>query len=133
MTKRKKTTEVIVQESQTPAIVEEATVPSSNLKGKLEEIRRLEGVRGYIARDETSAIVNLEDKTKITDYALFASSIFETSKELSKSFNLNEPKEMVVEGADAKVLSIMIDGNRVSIFAGKNVESEKILRNLRAF
>ncbi len=133
MTKRKKTTEVTAQESQMPAIVEEATIPSNNLKRKLEEIRRLDGVRGYIARDETSAIVNLEDKTKLTDYALFASSILEVGKELSKSFSLNEPKEMVVEGADAKVLSTMIDGNRVSIFADKNVESEKILRNLRAF
>ncbi len=133
MTKRKKTTEVTVQESQTPAIIEETVTPSSNLKGKLEEIRRLDGVRGYIARDATSAIVNLEDKTKITEYALFAFSILEAARELSKSFNLNEPEEIVVEGADAKVLLIMIDGNSVSIFADKNVESEKILRNLRTF
>lgn len=131
MTKRKRVVQETVHEPDSTVIIEQASARTSGLKAKLEEIKKLQGVKGYISRDRTSAIVDLEDQTKMTEYALFSSLIFDVSRDLSETFNLGEVKDAIVDGADIRILSTNIDGNKVSIFVNKDVEYEKILAQLR--
>jgi predicted regulator of Ras-like GTPase activity (Roadblock/LC7/MglB family) len=129
MTRKKKT---LLEEAETipkPAAVETASV--DNLRSSLEEIKTYEGVIGYILRNSTSASIDLKDPTKIIDYAILSSSALDASKELSELFSLGELKNVIVEGKDAKMLSLTVYENNVSVFLEKDADLEKILNKLR--
>ncbi|MBS7632667.1 hypothetical protein KEJ15_03465 [Candidatus Bathyarchaeota archaeon] len=111
-----------------PAVVE-ATSPNK-LKACLEEIKTYEDVTGYILRNTTSAAIDLNDPTKIIDYALLSSTAAEASTQLSELFNLGEPNNIIVEGKKAKMLSLAINENKIAIFMEKNADHEKILKRL---
>jgi predicted regulator of Ras-like GTPase activity (Roadblock/LC7/MglB family) len=113
----------------TPVATEEATSESS-LRASLEEIKTYEGVIGYILRNSNSAAIDLKDPTRIIDYAILSSSALDSSEELSKLFDLGDAKGIIVEGENVKVLSLVIDENRISVFLEKETDCEKILRKL---
>jgi predicted regulator of Ras-like GTPase activity (Roadblock/LC7/MglB family) len=113
-----------------PLAAEEAT-SESDLRASLEEVKTYDGVIGYILRNSTSAAIDLKDPTKIIDYAIISSSALDAGEELSKFFNLGEVKDVVVEGKNVKVLSIVVGENKLSIFLEKDADNEKILRKLR--
>ncbi len=113
-----------------PIVTEEATL-TNDLRTNLEEIKTWDGVIGYILRNTTSAAIDLNDPTKIIDYAILSSSALEASEELSKLFNLGKIKNIVVEGKETKVLSLTVGENRISIFLEKQVDHEKILKKLQ--
>jgi predicted regulator of Ras-like GTPase activity (Roadblock/LC7/MglB family) len=123
-----------VQETATviePIALEE-TAPMNNLKTSLEEIKSYDGVVGYILRNSTSASIDLKDPTKIIDYAILSSSAIDGSQELSELFDLGSVRSITVEGKNVKMLSMVIDENKITIFVEKNADSEKILKRLRA-
>jgi predicted regulator of Ras-like GTPase activity (Roadblock/LC7/MglB family) len=111
------------------AVEDEALV--NRLRANLEEIKTYEGVIGYILRNSTSAAIDLKDPTKIIDYAILSSSALDSSEELSQLLNLGDVKDVIVEGNSVKVVSLTIDGNRISIFLEKGTDCETILRKLR--
>jgi predicted regulator of Ras-like GTPase activity (Roadblock/LC7/MglB family) len=111
------------------AVEDEALV--NRLRANLEEIKTYEGVVGYILRNSTSAAIDLKDPTKIIDYAILSSSALDSSEELSQLLNLGDVKDVIVEGNSVKVVSLTIDGNRISIFLEKGTDCETILRKLR--
>jgi predicted regulator of Ras-like GTPase activity (Roadblock/LC7/MglB family) len=114
-----------------PAVLEQA--PSGNgLRAALEEVKTYDGVIGYILRNSTSAAIDLRDPTRIIDYAILSSSALDAGKELSMLFNLGEVKNILLEGKEAKVLSLTIGENRVSVFMEKNADCEKLLRKLNS-
>ena len=120
---------------QTAAVAETAVVeatPVNNLRASLEEIKTYDGVIGYILRNSTSVAVDLKDPTKIIDYAIISSSAHDASEELSELFNLGDIKNTVIEGKDIKMLSLIINENKISVFTEKNADSEKVLRKLHA-
>jgi predicted regulator of Ras-like GTPase activity (Roadblock/LC7/MglB family) len=122
-----------VQETATviePIALEE-TAPMNNLKTSLEEIKNYDGVVGYILRNSTSASIDLKDPTKIIDYAILSSSAIDGSQELSELFDLGSVRSITVEGKNVKMLSMVIDENKITIFVEKNADSEKILKRLR--
>ena len=90
MVRKKKSSQEVVQETESPLAFEEAT-PDNKLRKNLEEIKNSEGVIGYILRNSTSAAIDLKDPSKIIDYAVLSSSALEASEELSELFNLGEP------------------------------------------
>ncbi|NWG10416.1 hypothetical protein HXY33_01500 [Candidatus Bathyarchaeota archaeon] len=112
-----------------PVATEEA-MPESSLRANLEEIKTSDGVIGYILRNSSSAAIDLKDPTKIIDYAILSSSALDSSVELSELFDLGDVKNIVVEGKDAKVLSLMVGENKISVFLEKGADCEKILRKL---
>lgn len=112
-----------------PVIIEEATSENS-LRRNLEEIKTYDGVIGYILRNSTTAAIDLKDPTKIVDYAILSSSAFDASKELSELFELGNTKNMLVEGKDAKALSVVIGENEISVFMEKNADHRKVLKRL---
>jgi predicted regulator of Ras-like GTPase activity (Roadblock/LC7/MglB family) len=113
-----------------PIAVEKA-VSEDNVRPILEEIKKSDGVIGYILRNNTSATININDPTKVTDYAALSSSTFEASEQLSELFNLGKTKNITVEGKDTKTLHLNIDENNISIFMEKNVDAKKILKKMR--
>jgi len=130
MVRKKKSSQEVVQETESPLAFEEAT-PDNKLRKNLEEIKNSEGVIGYILRNSTSAAIDLKDPSKIIDYAVLSSSALEASEELSELFNLGEPYNIVVEGEDVKVLTFTVDENRISIFAEKDIDFGRILKKFR--
>jgi len=112
--------------------VEIEATPEDDLRAGLEEIKEYEGVIGYILRNTKSATVDLKDPTKIIDYAILSSSAFDTSNELSELFDLGNVKNIVVEGKDAKVLSLTSGENKISVFMEKDVEHSKALAKLQS-
>jgi len=131
MNKRKKTLQETVSEVAEPVAVEE-TAPSNNLRTNLDEIKTYEGVIGYIMRNTTSAAIDLKDPTRIIDYAILSSSALDALKDLTELFDLGDAKSSIVEGKDVKMLSVVADENRTSVFMEKNADCGSILRKLRS-
>ena len=129
MNKKKRTIQEAVAEVTEPVAIEE-TVHATNLRANLDEIKTYEGVIGYILRNTTSAAIDLRDPTKIVDYAVLSSSALDALKSLTELFDLGNPQSIVVEGKNAKMLSVTIQENRISIFMEKNADCERILGKL---
>jgi len=120
-------TEEPITESQDKQDKKEET---EELKAKLEVIKDKPDVIGYILRNSRSATIDAKDPTKIIDYALLSSSTIDIAEELSNIFNLGECNKIIVEGKNAKLLSISIDENSISIFMDKKADVEKIRKEL---
>lgn len=103
----------------------------AKLSSSLAEIRKLKGVLGYILRSNTSAIVDLNESDKIIDYAVLSSEMNESCFEITKQFNLGESEFMLIEGANVKVLCMIIGENKVSIFLEKSVNPAWIIKRIQ--
>lgn len=112
----------------TPAIIE-GVVHESDLRKKLETIKNRNGVLGYIMRNSTYASIDLDDPTKIMDYALLSSSIVDACEEISQICGLGGIKSIVVEGKNVKMLVLTANEKTISVFMEKNVDSE-LLRKI---
>jgi len=112
----------------TPAIIE-GVVHESDLRKKLETIKNHNGVLGYIMRNSTYASIDLDDPTKIMDYALLSSSIVDACEEISQICGLGGIKSIVVEGKNVKMLVLAANEKTISVFMEKNVDSE-LLRKI---
>jgi predicted regulator of Ras-like GTPase activity (Roadblock/LC7/MglB family) len=114
-----------------PVAIEETTADNS-LRASLEEIKKYDGVIGYIQRNTTSASVDLKDPTNITDYALLSSLAFDAGRDFSELFDIGDVKSTLVGGKNVKILSVIIGENKISIFMEKNADAEKVLTRLHA-
>jgi len=101
----------------------------TGLRSSLTEINKVEGVKGYILRNTTSGVIDLQNPTKLMDYALLSSQATDACQEISDLFKL-EVTKTVIEGADLKVLSMIIGKNRLSVFMEKNVDHTDIFRRI---
>jgi hypothetical protein len=101
----------------------------ADLRSRLTEINKVEGVKGYILRNSTSAVIDLQNPTKLGDYALLSSQATDACHEISDLFKLDITKT-VIEGADLKVLSMIIGKNRLSVFMEKSVDHTDISRRI---
>lgn len=125
---KKKSLQEALEIPETTVLDENPSV--AGLRASLDEIKTFEGVKGYIMRNTTSAAIDLNDPSKIVDYAILSSSAFDATQELAPIFELGDTKEILVEGKTVKMLSVVADGNKISIFMEKNVDCEKILKKL---
>lgn len=114
----------------TEPIALQVNASESDLRAKLDEIRGYEGVIGYILRNSHTASIDLKDPARIIDYAMLSSSAIDASEEFSDLFNVGEVKSILVEGKNVKMLSIIIDENRISIFMDKDADCETIRKTL---
>ncbi|UCE28705.1 MAG: hypothetical protein JSV85_05355 [Candidatus Bathyarchaeota archaeon] len=101
-----------------------------NLQTALKNIKAKDGVIGYILRASKSASIDLKDPTRIIDYAMLSSTILEAGETLSNTFELGKIHKVMLEGKDAKILSLKIDDSRLSIFMEKTANQDKIYKNL---
>jgi predicted regulator of Ras-like GTPase activity (Roadblock/LC7/MglB family) len=103
----------------------------ANLAAGLAEIRKLKGVMGYILRSTTSAIVDLTENDKVSQYAILSSQIHESSSEMAKQFNLTDLESMLVEGKKVKILCMCVGENRLGIFMEKTATHAWIMKRIR--
>ena len=114
-----------------PTLIE-TTDYESNLRANLEEIKKYDGVVGYILRNTTSASIDLKEPAKIIDYAILSSTGFDATEEVSDLFELGNVKSIIVNGKNAKMLSLTVEQNKISIFMENNADTEKVLEKLKA-
>jgi len=129
MVKRKKETEEITTTDE-PVAIETATC-QDKLHTNLEEVKTFDGVVGYILRNTTSASIDLKDPAKIADYATLSSTAFEATEELSEIFEIGDFQGMIVNGKNLRMLSLIVDENRISVFMQSNADAEKIMRRIQ--
>jgi predicted regulator of Ras-like GTPase activity (Roadblock/LC7/MglB family) len=130
MPSRKKTQQMEkpVQVDLAPEI--EVKEQSIDLRAKLESIRVKKGVIGYILRAQTSASVDINDPSKIIDYAVLSASVLESAENLSDAFKLGKIRNIIIVGGKLKVLLLTIGEHTVSVFMEKNVNHESICKQL---
>lgn len=128
MSKRRKET-VKAKETDKPLVVETATYESS-LHRNLEEIKNLEGVLGYIIRNDMSASVDISDPNKVMEYATISSAILDGVKRFAETFELGNVKSIVLSCKDLKMLSLSIEENNVIIFMKTSAKTDDILRKI---
>ncbi len=103
---------------------------TARLPEKLKDIKSNEGIIGYILRTKDSASIDLKDPKKIIDYALLSSKSFEAGEALSKTFELGETQNVLLTGKAAKILSLKVEDQRLSIFMEKDMDHERIYQAL---
>ena len=134
MVKKKKS----IHETTTTVIVDDETAVTSvyddqafeNLSARLAEIRKCDGVVGYILRSATSATIDLKEPSKLMEYASLSSQALDSSREISELFDLGDIENILIEGKDVKVLCMAIGKNKVSIFMEKDADHADILRRV---
>ena len=103
---------------------------NNELQERLKNIKIRQGIIGYILRTSRSASIDLKDPTKIIDYAVLSSTTLDAAADLSETFELGEIQNILLEGKDAKILLLKVEDQRLSIFMDRNVDHEKIFRDL---
>lgn len=123
-----KTESLVVVENQ-PAVPIEVSL-FKNLSENLKKIRSLEGILGYIIRNGISAEIDLQEPEKLVEYAIFTSQIVDSSQELAELFTLGGLKTILVEGAEFKVLILIINENKINVFMKNNIDHIKIAEKI---
>jgi predicted regulator of Ras-like GTPase activity (Roadblock/LC7/MglB family) len=123
------TTTVMIDDESAVTSVEENQA-FENLSAQLAEIRKCNGVVGYILRSATSATIDLKEPEKIVEYAILSSQVLESSHEISELFDIGNVENILVEGKNIKVLCMTIGENKISIFMEKNVDHADILNRI---
>ena len=130
MTNKKKKDSLQVAETNEPFVVDSSDF-ESKLRAIMEEIRNYDGVVGYILRNTTSASIDVKDPTKIIDFATLSSTIFDLTEEFSKLFNLEDVKDIIINGKNLKIVSLSVGKNRISIFLESNSDTDKVLKKIQ--
>jgi len=128
---KKKKDELEITAVSEPTLIE-ATDSESNLRANLEEIKKYDGVVGYILRNTTSASIDLKEPAKMIDYAMLSSTAFDATEEVSDLFELGSIESIIVNGKSVKMLSLTVEQNKISIFMQNDADTEKILEKLNA-
>ena len=130
MTNKKKKDSLQVAETNEPIVVDSSDF-ESKLRAIMEEIRNYDGVVGYILKNTTSASIDVKDPTKIIDFAMLSSTISDVSEEFSTLFNLEDVKNIVVNGKNLKIVSLNVGKDRISIFLESNSDASKVLEKIQ--
>jgi predicted regulator of Ras-like GTPase activity (Roadblock/LC7/MglB family) len=101
-----------------------------SLGTSLSEIRKLKGVIGYILRGNTSAMLDLDELDKISQYAALAYQLNESGLEIAKQLNVAEVESVLVEGGNQKVLFMRIGENKISVFMEKSASHSSIIKRI---
>jgi predicted regulator of Ras-like GTPase activity (Roadblock/LC7/MglB family) len=127
---RKKSQQIEVDEQVdwAPKVEEKKVI--ADLRETLDDIKRKDGVVGYIIRGTTSASVDIKDPSKIIEYASLSAEALESSETLSSTFGLGKIYSIILEGKTLKVLFMTKDEQQLSIFMDKSVDHEEIRREI---
>ena len=102
----------------------------ANLGASLAEIRKLKGVIGYILRGSNSAMLDLSELDKISQYAALTYQLNESSLEIVKQLNFADVESVLVEGENQKVLFMRIGENKISVFMEKSASHSGIIKRI---
>ncbi len=102
----------------------------TDLRTNLAEIRKCEGVIGYILKDPTTATIDLQDPAKTVEYAMLASEAFDSYEELRELFDLGDAESVLMECKNIKLVCLAIGDCTVGIFMEKTADQAEILRKV---
>jgi len=102
----------------------------TSLRANLAEINKRKEVTGYILRNATSAIVDLKNHARLTEYAILSSQTLDSAQEISELFTLGTIENILIEGKDTKMLCVVTDENKIAIFIEKNADHNDISRQI---
>ena len=124
-----------IHETAEPVIVDDVTSSEedqvfTDLSKNLAEIRKAEGVIGYILRSTTAATIDLEEPEKIVEYAILSSQALDSIREISELFELGDVESTLIEGKEINALCLVIGENKISIFMEKNADHADILKRV---
>jgi len=129
MPKRKVQEVEFAEEIDAPRV--EAGNPAPDMRSRLEHVKSRDGVIGYILRASTSASVDVKDPSKIIDYAILSAAALESGESLSRGFSLGKVNSILLEGKDAKILSMTVGEQKISVFMEKSVNHSLIYKDLK--
>jgi predicted regulator of Ras-like GTPase activity (Roadblock/LC7/MglB family) len=109
---------------------DESTTDFEALQQKLQEIKKQDGIIGYILRGTKAASIDLKDPTKIIDYATLSSAVFDIATDMAEELQLNEVNSIVLETEQTKLLSMTIKNQRLSVFMEKTVDHNLVCIDL---
>jgi hypothetical protein len=101
----------------------------AELRSTLAEINKIPGVKGYILRNSTTAVIDLQNTEKLIQYALLFSETVDCVQEISHLFSLNITN-VVLEGKEIKILCMIEGSNNLCILVEKNVDYADIFRRI---
>ena len=110
---------------------DDAENEAEKLHELLQEIKDQEGIIGYIMRGSKSASIDLKDPTKIIEYAVLSSTVFDAGQDLTETLQMGEIDTIVVESEETKLLSMNSNNHRLSIFMDKSVDHNKLYKSLK--
>jgi predicted regulator of Ras-like GTPase activity (Roadblock/LC7/MglB family) len=124
-----------IHETATTVIVDDVTSSEedqvfADLSKNLAEIRKAQGVIGYILRSTTAATIDLKEPEKLVEYAILSSQVLDSSREISELFELGDVESTLIEGKEIKALCLVIGENKISIFMEKNADDADILKKV---
>jgi predicted regulator of Ras-like GTPase activity (Roadblock/LC7/MglB family) len=130
--KQKATTSIATELPEGAAVISTADDNEmfAGLAASLAEIRKLNGVNGYILRSNKSAIIDLIEQEKTSEYAILSTQINESSQEMAKQFNLSDIEYVLVEGKRSKALCMTLGENKIGIFMEKTATQDLIVKRI---
>jgi predicted regulator of Ras-like GTPase activity (Roadblock/LC7/MglB family) len=130
--KQKATTSIATERPEGAAVISTADDNEmfAGLATSLAEIRKLNGVNGYILRSNKSAIIDLIEQDKTSEYAILSTQINESSQEMAKQFNLSDIEYVLVEGKRSKALCMTLGENKIGIFMEKTATQDLIVKRI---
>ncbi len=120
-----------VEEAKTKP-VEEENFEYTNLNNALLQAKKIDGVKGYILKSSTSATINLEDESKLTDYALATSAIMCSSQNIEKTFGAGKVENIIIEAKKTKTLCIFKGEYKICVFMKKETNHSDVLDKLES-
>jgi predicted regulator of Ras-like GTPase activity (Roadblock/LC7/MglB family) len=124
------TTTTVIVDGETALTSVEENQAFENLTARLAEIRKCDGVIGYILRNATSATIDLKEPEKIVEYAILSSQVLDSSREISELFDIGDVQSILVEGKDIKALCMTLNENKISIFMEKTADHTDIFNQV---
>ncbi len=124
------TTTTIVVDGETAATSTEEDQSFENLTNILAEIRKCDGILGYILRSPTSATIDLKEPSKLIEYAILSSQVTDSSQEISNLFNIGDIENILVEGKDIKMLCMTMGANKISVFMEKTADHADVIMRI---
>jgi hypothetical protein len=121
-----------IQETVTVVPADDSIVESrKDLTACLAEVVKLDGVLGYILKDDATAKIDLRDPEKTVEYALLASEAFDAANKTQLVFGLGDIQDVVVELGRLKMLYVVENDVSVSVFLEKTGDRNLVLAKLR--
>jgi predicted regulator of Ras-like GTPase activity (Roadblock/LC7/MglB family) len=100
----------------------------ANLLDVIQEVRKRKDVVGYILKGEYKASIDVNDSSKIIEYAMLSSQSFETAKTLAETFRIGDTENILIEGKNIKMICLYLGQNKISIFMEKGADHTLVLR-----
>jgi len=105
-------------------------IAPERVRSILDEMKKTDGIDGYILRNTRAASIDLNDPAKLIDYAVLSSTTKEASHELSQTFDLGEVENVLIDGKNIKVIFLTIGKNDISVFMERSIDHIKICETL---